>query len=144
MEDTMLQLADDIATLKWLLGVISVLLIIVTAMLVFAFKMLIQAVKNTESRAESRMFRDQADKLLEEGSDLELRKLAEERISACHSDAWAHYYLGMALYRQRDPFLAKQHFDKVGGLDPMLKSAADECLVEVNKMLSEIKLKPVE
>ena len=63
------------------------------------------------------MFRDQAEMLLEAGNDSELRKLAEERINISHSDAWAHYYLGMALYRQRDPFLAKQHFDKVvGGL----------------------------
>ena len=143
MEETILQLAEDITSLKWMLGVISVLLLIVAAMLIFAFRMLIQAVRNTESRAESRMFRDQAETLLEAGNNSELRELAEERVRTCHSDAWAHYYLGMALYRQRDPFLAKQHFDRVVKLDPLLKSTAEECLAGVNEMLSEIKLKPV-
>ena len=48
MEETMLQLANDIASLKWILGAVSVLLLIVTALLIYAFKLLIQGVKNTE------------------------------------------------------------------------------------------------
>jgi hypothetical protein len=139
MEETLQQLISEISTLKWLLGFVTLLLLIVTAMLVFAFKMMTQAVKNTESRAEARLFQEQAENLLDEGKDAELRKLAEERLNKAGSDAWAHYYLGMALYRLRDPFLAKQHFERVGELSPRLKSIADECLEEVDQMLKEIK-----
>lgn len=139
MEEILQQLASDISALKWFLGVVILLLFIVTVMLIFAFKMMIRAVRNTESRAEARLFQEQADVLLEEGKDAELRELAEDRIKKYRADAWAHYYLGMALYRLRDLILAKQHFMKVGELSPQLKSVADDNLEEINSILSETK-----
>ena len=138
MEESLQKLIGEISTLKWLLGFVTLLLLIVTSMLVFAFKMMIKAVK-TEFRAEARVFEEQAENLLDEGKDTELRRLAEKRLNEAGSDAWAHYYLGMALYRLRDPFLSKQHFEKAGELNPRLKSIADECLEEVNLMLKENK-----
>ena len=139
MDKILQQLASDISLLKWLLGIVSVFLLIVTTMLVFAFMMLQRAVKNSDQRAASNFFQDQADNLLEEGKNAELKVLAEDRIKDYPADAWAHYYLGIAYYRLDDLVRAKQNFIKVTELSPHLKSVADENIEEIDKILSESK-----
>jgi len=139
MEEALQQITNNITTLKWLLMFVTLMLLTLIAIIIYFFKNLMQAVKNSESRVEANVFQDKAAALLDDGKDAELRKLAEERLLDWSSDSWAHYYLGMALYRLRDPFLAKQHFMKAGELDPRLKSVTDECLEEVNRMISEHK-----
>ena len=139
MEETIQKIASDLNTLKWLFGILAVFLFIVTVGLVSFLKMMSLAVKNTETRAEARIFSQQADTLLEEGKNKELKEHAELRLEEYPSDAWAHYYLAMALYRLNELVTAKEHFIKVGELSPHMKTAADESLEEIEAILSETK-----
>lgn len=139
MDDSLTQLTSDIETVKWLLAVVTVMLLVVTAMLVFAFKMMLRAARNTNARVESNLFNDQADLLLDEGKHSELRELSQNRLQETPGDAWAHYYLGIACYRQRDYVEAKRCFKKVGELSPMLKKIANENLEEVEMALVNAK-----
>jgi len=139
MEETLNQLVSDVSTLTWLLRLLIAFLFVVIVVLIYFLKQMLVAVKNTEFRAEARIFQDQAEVLLDEGKNIELRELAEVRIREFQSDTWAHYYLGMALYRLRDYILAKQHFMKVIELNPQFKSAAEENLKEIESILSETK-----
>jgi len=139
MEQTIQQLANDIAILKWLIGIVAIFLFIVTSMLLFAFKMLWRAVKNTDIRAEANLFQDQANTLLEEGKDKDLKVLAGDRLESYPADAWAHYFFALASYRLRDFVQAKQHFTKSGELNPQFKSLADESLKEIDTILSNQK-----
>ena len=143
MEETLKQLTNDIATLKVTLWVVVFFLFVVTTMLVFAFKALVRAAKNTEKRADSRLFQDQAEELLDSDSNKELSELSNERVNDYPGDAWGHYYLAVSAYRLKDYIIAKQHFVKAGELNPQLKPISDDNIKEIESILSTSKPKAV-
>lgn len=130
------ELASDISQLKWMLSVVAALLGLVVVMLVFAFTMLVKAVKNTEQRVESRLFRDQADNFLDGERHNELVELAKERVKQAPGDAMAHFYLATALYRLGSLVEAKQSYLRAGELDPVIRRSCEDTIQELEVALA--------
>lgn len=143
MDDSLAQLAQDIAVLKKLLvGAIIVMGAVLAALLA----MLVMAVRTNKlayDRSIANMFKDEGEHLLNQKSYDQLIKKCNERIKASPGDAWAYYYLANAYYRRGDLVRAKEYFVTSSQMEPLFRSHAEEVLKEIDVALQNTRPRSV-
>ena len=87
----------------------------------------------------SNQFQRSALRLSNENKTSELKGLSQTRVTSCPGDSWGHYYLALALYREKSYVKAREHYRQVAQLQPSMKGLADRSIEEINQILASQK-----
>lgn len=119
LENLDAQLVSDIATIKWIL--VLLLLVVGSAFIGFLRVMgqLSGMAEMGKKRAEHQRFQTLCEELLMRGSYDSVKETAKNRISSYPDDVYAHWYLAQAFFKKGEFPAARRRFDQVLELDPV-------------------------